>query len=101
MSSCTTCVQVLQVVSVLTHAIAFGALKVYPQTADVAPLGLLAVPFAFSMNAFAAQNYETPRLVKPLKLYAIKWHTAVSLALFLAFFTAGVSVHGTESLVST
>jgi len=33
-----------------------------------------------------------------VQMYAIRWHTAMTLAMFLALFTAGVNLHGAESL---
>lgn len=33
-----------------------------------------------------------------VQIYAIRWHTAMTLALFLALLTAGVNLHGAESL---
>lgn len=33
-----------------------------------------------------------------VQIYAMRWHTAMTLALFLALFTAGVTLHGPESL---
>lgn len=92
-------VQVLQVASVLTHAVAFLGLHCVSRLPQEAPLGLLAIPFAVFMNQFAAKSHTVPAQIKPLKLYAIKWHTALALALFLAYVTAGVRMHGAESLV--
>jgi hypothetical protein len=90
--------QVLQVLSVAAHALAFLALRSVPEFAAVAPLGVLAVPAAVSMNMFAAKHHLVPREIKPLKIYATKWHMAFSAALFLVYITSGVSVHGAESL---
>ena len=90
--------QVLQVLCIATHALAFGSLQLVPELAALAPLGVLAVPAAISLNQFAAQNHRVPARIKPLKLYAIKWHSAFAAALFLIYFTGGVSVHGAESL---
>lgn len=93
--------QVLQIISVLTHALAFLGLHSISRLPQEAALGLLAIPFAVWMNQFAASNHTVPARIKPLKLYAIKWHTALTLALFLAYVTAGVRLHGAESLVGT
>ena len=85
--------------SLLTHAIAYLGLRAVPDLLPQAPLGILAAPLAFTMNVFANHNHEVPDQIKPLKVKAIKWHTALTLALFLAFITAGVQVHGPDSLV--
>eukprot|EP00892_Ulva_mutabilis_P006111 jgi/Ulvmu1/3872/UM018_0091.1 len=90
--------QVLQVGSLLTHALAFAALFADAGTQASAALTLLPAVAAVQMNSFAAKNHEVPADVKPLKVYAIRWHTALTLALFLALFTAGVHLHGAESL---
>ena len=82
----------------LTHALAFLSLQRIPILSPVAPLGVLAVPAAVALNQFAAKNHTDPARIKPLKLYAIKWHAAFAAALFLVYFTGGVSVHGAESL---
>lgn len=83
----------------LTHLLAIVSLYIAPALAAEAPLGLLAVPTAIAMDKFAHQNHLIPRLIKPLKLKAINWHTAVTVALFLAYFTAGVKLHGTEKVL--
>jgi hypothetical protein len=90
--------QVLQVMTFIAHVITFSALQFLPETAPVAALSLLGAPVAVAMNSFAASNYWMPRQIKPLKLYAIKWHTALSVTLFLAYLVSGISVHGAESL---
>lgn len=91
-------VQVLLAVSVVTHLIAFLSLSLTPDLSALAPLGILAVPAAVGMNSFAFENHRVPRLIKPLKLKAIRWHMAVAAALFLAYVTSGVSLYGAESL---
>jgi hypothetical protein len=61
-------------------------------------MALLAIPSAVSLNSFAANNHEDPAAIKPLKMHASRWHIVFSAALFLVLLTAGVSVHGPESL---
>ena len=90
--------QVLLALSVVTHVIAFLLLALVPNLSKLAALGILAVPAAVSMNTFASANHKVPRLIKPLKLKAIRWHVAVAAALFLAYVTSGVSLYGAESL---
>lgn len=43
---------------------------------------------AGGMLRFCAENHKVPAQVRPLKLHAIKWHTAVGFALVL-----GMVVH--------
>jgi hypothetical protein len=84
---------------VFTHLIALGSLYLAAGLASEAPLSLLAVPAAIALDQFAYKNHSSPRLIKPLKLKAINWHSAVTAMMFLAFFTAGVGVHGTENML--
>jgi hypothetical protein len=91
-------VQILQVACASGHVLAFLMLQLHPKLQAGSALTLLGVPAAISLCRFAALNYGSPRLIKPLKVYAIKWHSAMGAALFLALVTAGVSVHGAESL---
>ena len=58
----------------------------------------MAVPFAFHMINFAGENHTVAAKIKPLKIYAIKWHMAFGTALFLIFLAAGVDLHGVASL---
>lgn len=90
--------QVLQVACVTVHALAFLLLQLHPKLRAGSALTLLGVPAAVSLCSFASRNYEDARAIKPLKVYAIKWHIAMGAALFLALVTCGVSVHGAESL---
>lgn len=62
--------QVLQVASVLTHALAFTALYTSPDTQSTAALTLLPAVAAVQMNSFAAKNHEVPAAVRPLKARA-------------------------------
>ena len=64
---CCSWLQVLQVVSVLTHALAFAALYACPDTQSTAALTLLPAVAAVQMNSFAAKNHKVPAAVKPLK----------------------------------
>ena len=40
---------------------------------------------AGEMLKFCADNHRVPDLIRPLKLFAVKWHTAVGLALVATF----------------
>lgn len=90
--------QVLQLGLVLAHLLALILGLLDPEFTPLAPLGILAAPAAFSLANFVGLHHDDPAAIKPLKLYAIKWHCAFGAALFLILFVAGVSVHGAESL---
>lgn len=81
-----------------THVLAFAAAYLQPGLGAFAPLTLLAAPFAFHMLNFAGENHRVPIKIKPLKIYAIKWHMAFGFALFLMTLAAGVDLHGAASL---
>lgn len=84
---------------IAAHVIAFVSMKANAATSAYAPLGILAAPFAFNLIKFANENHESPRDIKPLKQLAMRWHIAMSSALFLALLTSGIGLYGAESLV--
>lgn len=92
------CMQVLMGGTIATHALAFFSMNACATTAPCAPLGILALPFAFNMVKFAYDNHTVAADIKPLKKYAMRWHMAMTAALFLALVTSGVAMHGADSL---
>ena len=93
------CVQVLLGAAIAAHATAFIAMSANATTAACAPLGILAAPFAYNLCKFAFDNHTEPAAIKPLKKFAMRWHMAMTAALFLALLTSGVAVYGPDSLV--
>lgn len=91
--------QVLLGGAIATHALAFAAMTTNPTTAACAPLGILAAPFAYNMVKFAFDNHTSAPDIKPLKQLAMRWHMAMTAALFLALLTSGVAIYGPDSLV--
>jgi hypothetical protein len=91
-------VQVLLGLAAATHALAYTGLQANVATSATAALGLLAAPFAYNLVAFAFTNHTQPERIKPLKQLALRWHMAMTAALFLALFTSGISLHGPDSL---
>lgn len=55
------------------------------QTVAVADCNNSGVLQAGTMLRFCAANHKNPAKIRPLKLFAVKWHTAVGLAIVLGF----------------
>lgn len=91
--------QVLLGATIAAHATAFFSMNANAATSACAPLGILAAPFAFNLCKFAVDNHTDPAAIKPLKQLAMRWHMAMTAALFLAMLTSGVAIHGPDSLV--
>lgn len=87
--------QVLRWAVAATYAFAFGAVgcRWLPWTCVLTlPLS---IPLARQMLQFCSDNYKVPAQIRPLKLYAVKWHTAVGLALCLGL-SVYPSLHGLQ-----
>lgn len=78
--------QVLRASVLSVYAMTASALLLGILPATVLPFVLFSLPQAWTMLSFCARNLLDPQKVKPLKIYATKWHSA-----FGAMLAAGLA----------